>query len=196
MELVSDLATTKYKVDPEKKLFVGSFNGDVTLEDYKSLLIGVANMVDNGTVQYVLMDRRNVGKIATECRIWAKEVYVKKYIKKAVPKARKVAIVQSKSTISNLYARAIYATFSAVYPSLSVRSFNSYEDGLAWVEGIKATPNQGNAKDASLTEALKLEDLVPDTNSNQEKNEKINAPENIEKVKDSLFKKVLKLFFP
>lgn len=154
MKLISDLATTKSMVDYERKLFVGIIQGDVILEDYKKLLICVADLVKGNEVENILIDRQNANKVDAESRIWVKDVYIKEHMS-AVNKVKKVAVVQTKSAIGSIHSKALYSTLSVFYPNLTLKPFKNYDDAMEWVKSdLKSskieTAGEGNTEAPEL----------------------------------------------
>lgn len=119
-------------VDYDRAMLICAFVGDVQFDDYTALLLASAEEVRTNGVRNVIMDRTQIEKIEGECRVWVKNVYLKTHIKPLVPKLHKVAAVNSASIIGMIYGKAIYQTFSLIYPTMQFKFFPSIQKALAW----------------------------------------------------------------
>ncbi len=141
MKTVLDLPTGKIDLDVNKKMAIATFNGDVSFEDYKRTLLGGAELARRGTVDSVIMDRRDISKLDAECRLWVKNEYLKVHVKPLIPKMRKVAVIQSKTILGQVYGQTIYKTLSMFYPNLTFKSFTDLKDAVEWICPTEITGN-------------------------------------------------------
>lgn len=133
MEKILDRPTTKLFVDYKRKVVLGHMTGDILFEDYKEMLLGGAELATNDVINCIILDRRNILKQDAECRIWVKNYYLKEHVKPIVHKIRRVAIVESKSMVGQIYGRTIFATLSMIYPNLKMKSFSDIKKAREWV---------------------------------------------------------------
>lgn len=133
MKKILERTTTKLYADYDKKIVLGQMAGDVLFEDYKEMLIGGAKMAEEGKINNIVIDRRNILKQDAECRLWVKNYYIKKHVKPLVPKIKKVAIVESNSIVGKIYGKTIFTTLGLIYPNLTIKSFAEVKQALSWV---------------------------------------------------------------
>lgn len=132
MNIVLENGSGRLSVDYNRAMLICAFIGNVRFEDYTALLLHAAEEVRSKGVRNVIMDRTQIEKIDGECRVWVKNVYLKTHIKPLVPKLNKVAAVNSASIVGMIYGKAIYQTFSLIYPTMEFKFFPSMEKALAW----------------------------------------------------------------
>lgn len=132
MKTILENPSGHLSVDYNRAMLVCAFVGNVRFEDYTSLLLTAAEEVRSNGVRNVIMDRTKIEKIEGECRVWVKNVYLKTHIKPLVPKLNKVAAVNSASIVGMIYGKAIYQTFSLIYPTMEFKFFPSMEKALTW----------------------------------------------------------------
>lgn len=164
MNIVLENGSGRLSVDYNRAMLVCAFIGNVRFEDYTALLLHAAEEVRSNGVRNVIMDRTQIEKIDGECRVWVKNVYLKTHIKPLVPKLNKVAAVNSASIVGMIYGKAIYQTFSLIYPSMEFKFFPSMEKALAWfreaeekgtlmVEDVLAMDAEGGSQELVEAEA-------------------------------------------
>ncbi len=212
MKTILKLPTTAMAVDFNKKIAVGLFKGDVTFEDYKEMLLAGAELARQGRIDSILMDRRQVGKLDAQCRIWVKNEYFKNHIKPIVPKMKRVAVVQSNSMIGQIYGNTIYKTLSLIYPNLAFKNFKNVKSAMKWIE-LKEQPvtmvaedfldsqekilaeQQALLKDYSdrNKEINKKREIIRESNRKQKE---LALHDDIEESKTSFFDKVFQVLFP
>ena len=202
MDQILRLPSMELTVDYNRKLLKVSFIGDVKFPEYKQTLLEAAEQVRSHGVEQVILDRTKIEKVDAECRVWAKNEYVKVHIKPLIPKLTKVAVVDTKSIVGQLYGKAIYQTLSIIYPSLTFKFFGKLENAIKWLQptssrealpaGIKDRPAQesrkkvthktNNSKSPQSTVVGTVEDAT-------------SKGEAVEKAQASLFEKFLNALF-
>lgn len=146
-----------------------NWSENVTFDDYKQLLLLAAKTAEEGYIN-VIIDRSDLGELPAECRVWMKNEYLKEYASKVIPTLRKVAIIQSKSILGQIYFSTISKAVPLKYPNLAFKSFNDEKNALEWIsEGQKLNLNEAT----TITETPSAEEV---------------------KSKNSLFNMILKLF--
>jgi len=141
MKTILKLPTTSISVDFKNKLAVGILIGDVTFQDYKEMLLAGAELARIGKIDSIIMDRREVNKLDAECRVWVKTEYLKHHVKPLIPKMRKVAVIQSKSILGQIYGQTIYKTLALFYPNLTFKSFAEIDEAKEWITPIEPKGN-------------------------------------------------------
>ncbi|MGB3464860.1 MAG: hypothetical protein WBA74_06310, partial [Cyclobacteriaceae bacterium] len=126
--------STELSVDDNKKLVIVKFIGDIRFDDYKEVLLAAADQVATRGIENIILDRTQIEKLDAECRVWVKNEYLRVHIKPLIPSLDKVAVVDAKSIVGQLYGKAIYNSLSWIYPSLSFRFFSKVEKAMAWLE--------------------------------------------------------------
>jgi hypothetical protein len=149
------LSTSTLKVDIENKTLMCTFIGDIQFSDYKGVLLAAVDQVAQHGIVNIMMNRLELKELPAECRIWVKNEYLKKHIKKHIPNLNKVAVVESKSMLGALYGKAIYQMLSFIYPALSFRFFDNVDEGLAWFQNLQYSKirKQESDGDFDLVEA-------------------------------------------
>lgn len=135
LKLILDQPTATLHVDIEKRTLMCSFKGHIDFNEYKKVLLMAVDTVAEHKVHNIMMNRLEVEVLPPECRLWVKNEYLKTHIKPHIPNLNKVAVVESKSILGNLYGKAIYQMLSLIYPSLSFKFFNTVDAGMAWFDG-------------------------------------------------------------
>lgn len=206
MNQILCLPSAELTADFDRSILHVTFIGDVKFPEYKKVLLEAAELVRSKGVQKVLMDRRQINKVDAECRVWAKNEYVKVHIKPLIPKLTKVAVVDSKSIVGQLYGKAIYQTFSLIYPTLAFKFFGHMESASKWLDPAVAmeAPNAIAVKDRPAQQARKRKKQTPLQTSEQSTgeimevvNEEAAATRQVdEKTKASVFEKIFNALFP
>ncbi|MEL7147393.1 MAG: STAS/SEC14 domain-containing protein [Bacteroidota bacterium] len=134
MKTLLKLPTTGLLLDNERKLMVATLKGNIDFEDYKAMLMGTIELAAQDQAAYVILDRRQIRSLSTECRLWVKNFYIKQYAKPVAHKIKKIAIVESRSTVGQLYGKAIHTAMRLMYPNLKMKYFKNYNAAEAWIE--------------------------------------------------------------
>ncbi len=140
MNNILRLKTAQLKVDFERKFLVITWNGKVELKDYKTILVKAVEISTEHQVYNIIINRLNLDELSTECRVWMKGYFLKTIVKPLIPKLSKVATVEAKSAIGQIYTNTISKTVSLAYPNLKFKSFKNQDNALEWVGYSKAVP--------------------------------------------------------
>ena len=142
MDKILTLSTAQLEVDFEKKFLLLTWNGKVDLEDYKTILTKAVEISGVHNLHNVIINRLKLEELSTECRIWMKSHFLKTIVKPLIPKLTKVATVESKSVIGQVYTNTISKTVGLVYPNLKFKSFKTQREALEWIGYEKEAPIQ------------------------------------------------------
>lgn len=142
MDRILALNTATLTVDFSDKFLLITWHGVVDFEEYKSVLTKAVEITDVHGIQHVVINRLDLKELNTECRVWMKNYFLKKLVKPIIPKLSKVATIESRSAIGQIYSKTISKTVSLVYPNLTFKSFSSESDAHHWITpGTTSTDN-------------------------------------------------------
>jgi len=142
MDKILTLSTAELDVDFEKKFLLLTWNGKVELDDYKNILTKAVEISGVHNLHSVIINRLKLEELSTECRIWMKSHFLKTIVKPLIPKLSKVATVESKSVIGQVYTSTISKTVGLIYPNLKFKSFKTQEEAMDWVGYTTEAPVQ------------------------------------------------------
>ena len=133
MDRILSLNTATLAVDFSQKFLLITWHGKVNFDDYKSVLIQATEITKVHGIQHVVINRLDLQELSTECRVWMKNHFLKKLVKPIIPMLSKVATIEAKSAIGQIYSNTISKTVSLVYPNLTFKSFSSESDAYKWI---------------------------------------------------------------
>lgn len=107
--------------------------GKVDLETASAILTRGADLVEEGLADKLLLNRRELIEFDKEARNWIKEDLLKVRAKRIVHLVDKVATINSKTTLGNLFATVVSTAIRLFYPSLRMSSFETEEDAASWL---------------------------------------------------------------
>lgn len=136
MDRILSLNTATLTVDFSDKFLLITWHGIVDFEEYKAVLTKAVEITDVHGIDNVVINRLDLKELNTECRIWMKNYFLKKLVKPIIPKLSKVATIESRSAIGQIYSKTISKTVSLVYPNLTFKSFSSEADAHNWISPI------------------------------------------------------------
>ncbi len=137
MDRILSLRTASLTVDFAGRFLLITWHGRVAFEDYKKVLITAAEIVEIHDITNVIINRLDLLELNTESRVWMKNYFLKKLVRPLIPKLSKVATIESRSAIGQIYSKTISKTVSLVYPNLSFRSFDSEIEAYKWFTEYK-----------------------------------------------------------
>lgn len=149
MDRILSLNTATLTVDFSDKFLLITWHGVVDFEEYKSVLTKAVEITDVHGIQNVVINRLDLKELNTECRVWMKNYFLKKLVKPIIPKLSKVATIESRSAIGQIYSKTISKTVSLVYPNLTFKSFASEAEAHHWI-----TPDITSTDNHELVEVL------------------------------------------
>ena len=135
MDEILKLETASLTVDFSNSFLIINWLGRVDFEDYKTVLLKASDIADVHNIQNVIINRLNLRELNTESRVWMKNHFLKKVVRPLIPKLAKVATIESRSPIGQVYSKTISKTVSLVYPNLSFKSFGSEIEAYQWFQG-------------------------------------------------------------
>ena len=170
MKTLLKLPTTRLHVNYYEKTAIGVFKGDISFEDYQSILLSIAELAGNDLIENVIIDRRQIHSLDTQSRLWVKNYFIKEYAKPVAHKVKKVAVIQSQSIVGQLYGKTIYTTLRLVYPNLKIKYFKTLGAAEQWIN--EGQPGPIKVKDVLADESKLFSDL-PKLEKDLEKQQKI-----------------------
>ena len=201
MKNILSRTTTNLSADFDRKIIVGRMTGDIMLDDYKAMLLGGARLASMGKADHIVIDRREVMKQDTECRLWVKDYYFKTHIKPLVPHIKKVAIVESQSIVGRIYGKTIFASLRMIYPHLKIKSFDNLDEAYEWI--VRREEHTVAVEDLIKDEKSFFEDIVSKESEivEDEKKNQLVTVDSSEAVasqssESSLINKLFRYFFP
>ena len=132
MDQILTLNTATLTVDFSSGFLLITWHGRVDFEEYKEVLTKASEIVELHDIRNVIINRLDLSELNTECRVWMKNHFLKGVVKPLIPMLSKVATIESRSTIGQIYSKTISKTVSLVYPNLSFRSFDSEIEAYKW----------------------------------------------------------------
>lgn len=147
MDRILALNTATLAVDFSEKFLLITWHGVVDFEEYKRVLTKAVEITEVHGIQNVVINRLNLKELNTECRVWMKNYFLKKLVKPVIPFLSKVATIESRSAIGQIYSNTISKTVSLVYPNLTFKSFASEVEAYQWI-----TPGATSTDDLELVE--------------------------------------------
>ena len=133
MKLLIDRPTTQLYYDANQRVVMGKMIGDIKLVDYQKMLLTGAKLAKAGKVDKIIVDRREITRQDSQCRLWVKNYYIREHVKPLVPSIKKVAIIDAKSAVGRWYGKTILSTLSLFYPNLRMKSFEELESAKEWM---------------------------------------------------------------
>jgi len=132
MDQILTLNTATLTVDFSSGFLLITWRGRVDFEEYKEVLIKASEIVEAHGIGNIIINRLDLSELNTECRVWMKNHFLKEVVRPLIPALSKVATIESRSTIGQIYSKTISKTVSLVYPNLSFRSFDSEIEAYKW----------------------------------------------------------------
>ncbi len=140
MDVIVEQKTATLSVDFQSGFLLITWHGRVDFEEYKNVLTKARDIADVHGVRNVIINRLDLQELNTECRVWMKNHFLKEMVRPLIPKLSKVATIESRSAIGQIYSKTISKTVSLVYPNLSFKSFGSEIEAYKWfVDSEKET---------------------------------------------------------
>ncbi len=161
MDRILSLNTASLTVDFSEKFLLITWHGVVDFEEYKSVLTKAVEITDVHGIQNVLINRLDLKELNTECRVWMKNYFLKKLVKPIIPKLSKVATIESRSAIGQIYSKTISKTVSLVYPNLTFKSFSSEADAHHWITPHTVSTNNRELVEVESEAFLRRESTTP-----------------------------------
>ncbi len=151
MDKLLSYKTASLSVDFSYRFLLISWHGNVDFEEYKSVLTKATEIAEVHDITDVIINRLELRELNTECRVWMKNYFLKELVRPVIPNLTKVATIESRSAIGQIYAKTISKAVSMVYPNLTFRSFASESAAYRWInpgavepalqEAVAATAN-------------------------------------------------------
>ncbi|MEM9324792.1 MAG: hypothetical protein AAGA85_04015 [Bacteroidota bacterium] len=133
MDTLLEYDTASLLVDFPAQCLMIKWRGDVNFDEYQAVLVKATEMVEVHDIQHVIIDRLELRSLNTECRVWMKNYFLKKLVRPIIPKLTKVASIESRSAIGQVYAKTISKTVSLAYPNLTFQSFIAEQGAHEWI---------------------------------------------------------------
>ena len=141
MDVIVEQNTATLSVDFQSGFLLITWHGRVDFEEYRNVLEKAKDIAEIHQIKNVIINRLDLQELNTECRVWMKNHFLKEMVRPLIPKLSKVATIESRSAIGQIYSKTISKTVSLVYPNLSFRSFGSEIEAYKWfVDGEKEVP--------------------------------------------------------
>ncbi len=132
-ELIEENNESLLMLDPYKKTIKIYWNGLVEMETAKILLNKGADLIEEGKVDRILLNREFLTEFTTDARNWIKDGLLKTRGKKLVDKIFKVAVVKPNTTMGNLFSSLISSTIKLVFPRLFMKQFSGEAEATEWL---------------------------------------------------------------
>ena len=199
MDRILALNTATLTVDFSDRFLLITWHGVVDFEEYKTILTKAVEITDVHGIQNVVINRLDLKELNTECRVWMKNTFLKKLVKPVIPKLSKVATIESRSAIGQIYSNTISKTVSLVYPNLTFKSFGSESDAHNWISPL------GIENDTRELQEVEVNASIPEPNTNRNHptppNARKESPSHtkqepqLEQRRNTLLESIYQLFF-
>ncbi len=140
MDQILTLDTATLAVDFSAGFLLITWHGKVDFEEYKKVLTKASEIAEAHGIDKVIINRLDLRELNTECRIWMKNEFLPKTVRPLIPRLSKVATIESRSAMGQIYSKTISKTVSLVYPNLSFKSVSSEIEAYKWFLEEKEKP--------------------------------------------------------
>lgn len=161
MDRILNLNTATLSVDFSERFLLITWHGVVDFEEYKAVLTKAVDITDVHGIQNVVINRLDLKELNTECRVWMKNYFLKNLVKPIIPKLSKVATIESRSAIGQIYSKTISKTVSLVYPNLTFKSYASEADAHNWIAPQPVSTAKRELVEVEAIDAIRPESKTP-----------------------------------
>ena len=127
----SENATLKY--DENNQLFKFIWNGVISLETLKRVVMETAHIVEKVDSASLFFDRRELESYSPEAKDWIKNDFMKKDGKRLMKKIDKIAAVSSKSVFAQLVSTLLVGVLRLYNRSIKYKVFESENAASEWI---------------------------------------------------------------
>lgn len=133
----ADDATLKF--DEHNSIFTFVWNGTISLNTLKSVVLETARHVDKMESASLFFDRRKLESYAPEAKSWIKNDFMKKDGKILIKKIDKIAAVNSKSTFAQLLSTLLVGVLRLYNRNIDYKVFDEPSPALDWLYAVKVS---------------------------------------------------------
>ncbi len=132
-EFIFEKNNSQLLVDRTNKIVFVEWQGEVEIETAQSILNGGADLIEDGSANKILLDRKNLIEFTKETSKWIKDDLLRNRGKELVKQVEKVASVRSQTTMGNLFANVVSAAIRIIFPGIRMKNFEEKGEALEWL---------------------------------------------------------------
>ena len=138
MKVLREYSDASLFYDQSNNIVKFVWNGVVSLETLKDLVLVTAEIVDNNNQSYLLFDRRELETYAPDAKDWIKNDFMKGDGKRLMKKIGKIGAISSKSTFAQLVSTLLMGVLKLYNRNMQYKMFDTPEQAIQWLKEKEA----------------------------------------------------------
>lgn len=129
----ADDAVLKY--DDEKRIFKFIWNGVVSHDTLKPLVLTACRITENIDRADIIFDRRKLESYSPDARIWLKHDFMKNDGKRLMKKIHKIAAINSSSSFAQVVSTVLVGALKFYNKDIKYKIFEDDDRAMRWISG-------------------------------------------------------------